>query len=363
MNPRQYFLPLLLVPFLAVPLTLHAAPLYTVASFGANNHVAGINNSGQVAGTAYSGNVLTAFVSSGGGMTMFHPPGDLGVHARAINDAGAVLAMHTEGNGSSVRSLIFSGSTVTDLGFMSSSPYTFATAINNSGQVTGDSGHAFLYQPGSGMVDLGTLGGPGSSGSAINNAGTVVGAANRDSGGTVHAFMYSGGVMRELGSLGGRDSEATAVNDSDVAVGWASKPGDHLTRRAVLFANGTVTELGSLVPDSYSQAYDINNLGEIVGSSGRGSEGAHGFLYTGGTMVDLNSLIDPTSGWVVLGAIAINDHHQILAMASDLAGRAQSVVLTLAVSPVPEPGRYSSLLFGLALLGVCFRSKRKARAV
>jgi hypothetical protein len=39
----------------------------------------------------------------------------------------------------------------------------------------------------------------------------------------------------------------------------------------------------------------------------------HGFLYTGGKMIDINTLVDPALGWEFDAAVGINDRGQILA--------------------------------------------------
>src|SRR4051812_17857231 len=49
------------------------------------------------------------------------------------------------------------------------------------------------------LVDLGTLGGPGSYATAVTNAGLVVGCSDAAGSGT-HAFAYQSGVMRDLGT-------------------------------------------------------------------------------------------------------------------------------------------------------------------
>src|SRR5687767_7273587 len=85
-----------------------------------------------------------------------------------------------------------------------------AYGINDAGQVVGQvvgqtSSRAFVWHGGA-TTDLGTLGGSYSTAYGINNSGQVVGAANTASGAT-HAFLWAAGTgMRNLGTLGGSGS-------------------------------------------------------------------------------------------------------------------------------------------------------------
>ena len=80
-------------------------------------------------------------------------------------------------------------------------------AINNHDQVVGEadaadgSPHAFLWSPGSGMRDLGTLGGFGSHAFAVNDAGEVVGFADPTSN-QLRAFRWRNGRMTMLAGIG-----------------------------------------------------------------------------------------------------------------------------------------------------------------
>jgi probable HAF family extracellular repeat protein len=51
-----------------------------------------------------------------------------------------------------------------------------------------------------------------------------------------------------------------------------------------------------------SYAYSIDSSGDVVGYSWTPDEVTHGFLYSGGVMLDLNSLLEIGSGWTIDGA-------------------------------------------------------------
>jgi probable HAF family extracellular repeat protein len=72
--------------------------------------------------------------------------------------------------------------------------------------------------------------------------------------------------------------------------------------------------LGSLSGSIYSEAYAVNNAGQVVGESGS-PLGTRAFLWTSsGGMVDLNALVPGLPVDVVLtGAFAINDKGEIVA--------------------------------------------------
>ena len=56
-----------------------------------------------------------------------------------------------------------------------------------------------------------------------------------------------------------------------------------------------------------SAAIDINGSGQVVGNYHTGSGDIHAFVHDG-TMIDLNDLIAPGSGWTIQDAYAINDN-------------------------------------------------------
>ena len=73
-----------------------------------------------------------------------------------------------------------------------------------------------------------------------------------------------------------------------------------------------MTDLGTL-GGSYSNAFGINDAGQVVGAANTPNIGPqHAFLYSTGVMIDLNSLLPASSGWVLDSANAINNSGQIV---------------------------------------------------
>jgi probable HAF family extracellular repeat protein len=74
-----------------------------------------------------------------------------------------------------------------------------------------------------------------------------------------------------------------------------------------------MSALGTLPGGTYSSRQGINQSGQVTGYSDSGTSGGNNraFLFSNGTMSDLNSLIPPNSGWTLSEAFGINDTGQI----------------------------------------------------
>ena len=157
---------------------------------------------------------------------------------------------------------------------------TFATAINGSGQVTGNSStkdgpyHAFVTKAnGADMSDLGTLpGGFNSYGYGINASGQVTGVSDYANPPSIggpstfpHAFVSNpNGDMNLVTSWS--FSEGHGINDSAQIAGF-SAISDSTGGVFVTGANGLdPRHVGNL--NSYEdQAFDINASGQVVGNA------------------------------------------------------------------------------------------------
>ena len=269
--------------------------------------------------------------------------------AYGINDRGQVVGEAETGGGGYV-AFLYSNGAMTNLGTLGGA---YADGINDSGQAVGENGagHAFLYSNGT-MTDLGTFGGQSSSAQGINASGQVVGEA-RISSGSYHAFLYSNGTKADLGTLPGYSySNATGINVTGQVAGWSWAGGTGPTH-AFLESNGTMADLGTLPGGENSLANGINDSGQVVGYADISGGTFHAFLYSNGTMTDLNSLIDPTSGWTLVEALAVNDNGWIVGVGSDPAGGTRAFLLT----PVPEPSTLI-LLGAIGLIGFAWRRRR-----
>jgi probable HAF family extracellular repeat protein len=306
-----------------------------------------LNNAGQVAGVApvtlpfshaflWTDGVRTDLGTLGGNMS----------RGFGLNDSGHVVGGAAVGpeDFTPWHAFLYRDTAMRDLGTLGGST-SEAAAANANDQVTGyattalEKSHAFRYSGGV-MQDLGTLDGDSSRGTDINSAGEVVGV----SGG--HAFLYSN-VLRDFGAPLGY-SLARAINDRGQVVGLSGT--SDFDGHAFLYADGAMQDLGTL-GGSFSAAFDINNLGQVVGwTDVAGVDGRLAFIYADGVMRTIDSLIYGATPLRFSMAYAINDRQQILAGACD-AYRCG----TYRLDPVPEPAALFLLAPGLLLLAFAAR--------
>lgn len=327
--------------------------------------------------------------------------GNYGGCGSFINDNGEIVGMGQNSSGK-YRGVLFDptgGGANIDLKTLGGDT-GWAYSINNNGQIVGQAqntlvhGSAYSYAcrfdpTGNGAnKNLGTVGGTGySSAYSINNQGQIVGYAPNIYNFS-HATLFNSGGNIDLGSLGGANSASYAwsINDLGQIVGYSNENGD----RATLF-DPTGGGANIKLSDASSRAYSINDLGQIVGRSyGFGPPSFHACLFdptgmkanidlapNGGSSeafsindlgqivgyindraylfdstgqdnnIDLNTLIDPASGWVLTQAKCINSDGWIVGQGIYDGGYCAFLL-------VPEPA--TLLLFALG--GLALRRKK-----
>jgi probable HAF family extracellular repeat protein len=150
----------------------------------------------------------------------------------------------------------------------------------------------------------------------INDSGQIVGVAEMP---YKRATLWHNGTITDLGTLGGDRSAAFGINEAGHVVGEAQLPSSAPTysrTRAALWRNGTKINLGILGDSAgSSHAFGINASDDVVGwniQSADGTTTTRGFLWRAGVMYDLTDLV-AGSGWTIVDARAINDAGQIAA--------------------------------------------------
>jgi len=339
-----------------------AAASYTITTLGTPQLVSstatGINANGQVVGWGYDPGgwpqIQSFYLDT-------KSSGYLGgFYATHNNDLGDAVGWGPNIPGySDSHAIVYHQGQLTNLGSLvdGTGGGSYAQGINNAGQVVGFSAsrQAFLYEAGQVTWLANPFGGTSSTAFAISNSGYVTGGASSAS--SAQAYLYRNGTMLGLGTLGGNDAHGNAVNDiGDVAgESFTSKGEIH----AFLYKNNQMLDIGP-ADSSFSAALGINSAGQVVGTYALnfngipGSAEFHSFLYSNGTTVDLNSLIDPASGWRLDWASGINDRGQIAATGCKATG-----CTALLLTPVPEPSTVLYLVLGLGLLGAMKQRHRR----
>lgn len=378
---------LLLGTILLAPSTALAVPAYTITDLGTlggdSSQAFGINNSGQVTGGSTIANGRSrAFIwdRATGMQDLGTLGGDISSIGTGINDSGQVTGESTTADRRS-RAFIWGRATdMQDLGTLSNGS-TAGNGINDIGQVTGFSEtaggrrHAFVWDRATGIRNLGTLpDGFSSTGIDINNSGQVTGSStapspNEDPIQSANFAILWDSVtgMQNLGTIG-RDPSAdfsigTGINDSGQVTGGSNFTEGNFETHAFLWDPVTgMRDLGTLPNRGFNVGNGINASGQVTGLSG-GEPGVdidpHAFLWDGMSMLDLNDLIDPGSGWNLFTGNGINDAGQITG-SGIIGGQTHAFVLTpIAVSEVPEPGALA--LMGSGIIGLGLLRRRKCR--
>ena len=348
----------------SMPANLHAAARFTVVGLGSiqgsvstSVHPLGLNDNGTVVGFQADPGSSQGFIWSA--QTGMVSVGDYILHD--VNNAG-ISAGQTNGSSRAIRRLA-NGNIQIIGGFNS-----VAQDINASGAIAGWSNdpwppHGFMWTEGGGTT-IAAIPPQSATFNAINASSVAAGGYNR----TAATWSAATG-WRDLATPFGDAAMAFALNDSGMVAGTATL-GNFASQGVVWDATGAATAIGGLNGILRSELWGINNGGTAVGHAfaraGLGDQRAVKWTAAGG-LQDLNTLIDPQSGWTLLTARDINASGQIIGQGRDPFGFIRGYILNpISVSPptgaIPEPGTWAMLIAGFGVVGASLRRRRVVAA-
>lgn len=349
-----------------------SAATYSVTDLGALPNssyttIGGLNESGVVVGTGEGSNLygtnralvwtpahelsdFTALIS-----------GATGARGTDINDAGTITGTAY----GTAAGTAFTLSATGQLKFLTSPQGRSGTpsAINNRGEVVGQtdgsSGTRAAYWDANGTFrDLGTDLGGFSAAYDINDNGDIVGLRGTNYKGFVR---LADSTIIDIVAPGKDYTSVMAINNSGMVVGSGTSFFLGIAEAFVWTAQSGLTTI-SLANGGAQQAYDVNDAGVVVGS-GYTSAGSVAFSWSASTGgVNLNDLIDPSSGWQLQSAQAINEAGQIAGFGMFEGSRRAFLLTPSTAASVPEPASWALMLVGFGCVGGAMRRREKVRA-
>ena len=261
-------------------------------------------------------------------------------YGHPLLDSGQALLMGWKFNQSSsgpLRTFVWSEGALSDIGDdipVASNQSVLPVAMNSTGQVLalptkGSARDSYLWQnhlaTQIGPFSVSPAGLSSTAAAALNSKGNVVGAFDfYDSTGVFkgsHGFSWQNGSFTDLGSLsndatGSGYGNVKVINDAGQFAGTVTKYnplGTRLGDIAVLWNQGTRTEIGTPALDRSYVPLAINNRGQLLGSINYGPPdditSYRTFLYSNGV---LTTLAIPNLPNVSAQPLALNDAGQII---------------------------------------------------
>jgi probable HAF family extracellular repeat protein len=322
---------LLATPFAHGETTASAYEFSALPSLGGHQAAAyGINNRGEVVGSATSAHTQYAYPVMWTPRGEIHQLDALGGTASGVNDNGTIVGTRSSAGFGALPVYWRDG-----VEYQLDSIAGNATAINAHGTMVGeDDTNATYYTKTKAIHYGGLLYSYFDGGLAINDHDDVVGWSMDFNGVPIpyevpHLHLH-GQTTFQLPSLG-QAGVATGINGHGLIVGqnWTYDSHNHIV---LAYAVQWIQLQPVRLPwdSDFSSANAVNADGRIVGW-GQAADGvSHAVLWKEGETIDLNRFIDPSwrrHGWVMTSANAINDRGWIVGQMAGPSGKTLAWVL------------------------------------
>jgi len=266
-------------------------PTVTPGYYQPNGVAIGLNNAGQITGSARLSNgqddykALRWSVSNGAQILTGCCDSMWG---NDINDAGTIVGVAQTSANIGNRAFVAAAGSTTALSILPGADpeaSSGAVAINNVGQVAGLSPtsfsvtHAVIWSATGVIQDLGTLGGSNSRSIDINDAGQVIGSSQIAGDAATHFFLWSSGSgMQDLNTtVNSAITSVVEINAAGQIIGTYTTGG---ASHAFLYTPSTgLRDLGTL-GGTTSAPTGLNDNADVVGSSTLSDGSTHAFLWT-----------------------------------------------------------------------------------
>lgn len=231
--------------------------------------------------------------------------------------------------------------TITDLGLLPGGIYASAYAINDTGKIVGMAYDANFQLKTVQWVngEISTI--PGLSPSAasvpddVNDAGEISGRQQVFSGGIYYGIYWDAQnnpfALEEIPGGLSNLVRAHAINASGQIAGMGQQgPPNYWGHAAVWLKGSFQSDIGFMGGGHFSEAYGINDAGDVVGVAAIANTNTHAFLWMDGQLTDLSTW---SGGGASSIAYAINNHGEIVGLNANVA----SIWKDGAVTPLAMP--------------------------
>jgi probable HAF family extracellular repeat protein len=188
---------------------------------------------------------------------------------------------------------------------------------------------AFKWTLQRGFVELGTPEGNTTEGYDINESGAVTGRIG--TGNNARTFLWMNDQVIELGTLAEMETVPAAINNDNQIVGRSRVPlaGSQFgTNHAFFWSDGVMVDVGTLPGHNLSTASDISHDGLVLGTSSTlGEPNLHGFIWNGGIIRDINTIVMNSPVSLLESCVAISANGHIVSGGNDASSNVVTAIL------------------------------------